>query len=165
MQLREKMSLLLVMLFDYQQRKFHTKHFQLSSTDLRQAIEEVSDALISHKTRLSAALARLRVRADSRDVEGILPEKERNMALLAQLQPLCVRINTLKTDSETIVKELGENGWILQDDGQDIPTGANNFLFDHVCLDTLLFPAESKAAIYCSQLVQEGKLVIEVFIW
>ena len=164
------MSLLLVMLFDFQQKKFHMKSLQLSSNDLRQntvpcAVDEISDALLSHKTKLNAALARLRVRADSRDVAGILPEGERNTALLAQSQPLCVRINTLKTDSESIVRQLEGDGWNVQDDGQDIPIGANSFLFDPVCLDTLLFSAESKAALYCSQFVQEGKLVIEVFNW
>lgn len=142
----------------FQRSDSHTGHSSASST-----VEEIAAALQSKRTRLNAALAKARVRSDSRDIAGLLPEQRKNMVMLSQPMPLCVRINTLKTDSESVIKELRKDSWSFQRDSQDVPVGPSTFVFDPVCPDTLLFSAESKGDAYGCRLVKEGKLVIEVF--
>ena len=161
------MNLLLVMLFDYQQKQFPLKALDPPSSNeicygVSSAVEDIATALQAHRTKLNAAVARARVAADSRDMTGLLPEEERNIVRSSQLRPLCVRINMLKTNKESIVRELQEGCWLMENDSQDVPYSTSTFMFDPLCPDTLMFSSQSKAALYHCQAVKEGKLVIEV---
>ncbi|NXV76216.1 NSUN7 methyltransferase, partial [Atlantisia rogersi] len=88
-------SLLVVMLYDLQDRKFRAREIFDEEEPIAE-VQTVERYLYSSRTKLAAALARCRIKHDALSIEYILPETIRKQEQRASALPLCVWINTFK---------------------------------------------------------------------
>uniref|UniRef100_A0A8C2NUU3 SAM-dependent MTase RsmB/NOP-type domain-containing protein n=1 Tax=Capra hircus TaxID=9925 RepID=A0A8C2NUU3_CAPHI len=86
-------SLIIVMLYDFQDRKFQARLLSGNEESIAEVLE-VENLLNSFKTKLAAALARCRIKHDALSIYHILPETVRNQELRASTLPLYAWINT-----------------------------------------------------------------------
>ncbi|NXR98638.1 NSUN7 methyltransferase, partial [Oxylabes madagascariensis] len=91
----ELTSLLVVMLYDLQDRKFR-KQKVFAEEELVAEVQEVGHYLYSYRTKLAAALARCRIKYDALSIEYFVPETLRKREQRASALPVCFWINTLK---------------------------------------------------------------------
>ncbi|CAM5141512.1 unnamed protein product [Natator depressus] len=154
----ELTSLIVVMLYDLQDRKFQAR--QISEEE--ESIPEVRDVeryLYSFKTKLAAALARCRIKHDALSIEYILPETLRKQEQRASALPLYAWINTLKSSLEDIYKELKKEGFTKVESVSDFE--GYTYCLDKHCHDVLVFPASLKEEILNLELFTSYKLILQ----
>ncbi|CAM4661855.1 putative methyltransferase NSUN7 isoform X1 [Lepidochelys kempii] len=154
----ELTSLIVVMLYDLQDRKFQAR--QISEEE--ESIPEVRDIeryLYSFKTKLAAALARCRIKHDALSIEYILPETLRKQEQRASALPLYAWINTLKSSLEDIYKELKKEGFTKVESVSDFE--GYTYCLDKHCHDVLVFPASLKEEILNLELFTSYKLILQ----
>ncbi|XP_058155442.1 putative methyltransferase NSUN7 [Dasypus novemcinctus] len=151
-------SLIIVMLYDFQDRKFEAR--LLSDTeDTISEVQEVENLLISFKTKLAAALARCRIKHDALSIYHILPETVRKQELRASTLPLYAWINTCKISPEEVYYNLKKKGYnkvrsVLHIDDKV-------FAVDQHCYDVLIFPSHLKSDLLSINLFKEYKLIFQ----
>ncbi|KAJ3128101.1 hypothetical protein HK098_005155 [Nowakowskiella sp. JEL0407] len=95
---------------------------------MNELVRDLSDSLFSHKTKLAAAFARIRIErrasgdCGSERLENILPEDVRAKENVAVEMPKYLRVNTLLTTPKQISSELLSSGY--QFSPQEIQTDA-----------------------------------------
>uniref|UniRef100_A0A8C0J5B8 NOP2/Sun RNA methyltransferase family member 7 n=1 Tax=Chelonoidis abingdonii TaxID=106734 RepID=A0A8C0J5B8_CHEAB len=154
----ELTSLIVVMLYDLQDRKFQARQI----SDEEESIPEVRDVeryLYSFKTKLAAALARCRIKHDALSIEYILPETLRKQEQRASALPLYAWINTLKSSLEDIYKELKKEGFTKVESVSDFE--GYTYCLDKHCHDVLVFPASLKEEILNLELFTGYKLILQ----
>ncbi|XP_065836237.1 putative methyltransferase NSUN7 isoform X2 [Oscarella lobularis] len=161
--LRDNAKLLLVILYDFQRRHFPSRRPSFSTTrrpfDVTADVEEIVDALHVHRVKLSAALARARVKTNSLDMTGMLRFIERGAVSLSTRQPLCARVNSLRIDAYEVVQRLKEQGWNLAMK-RELEMG--EIRLDPVVDDLLLFsPSAKSSMLQENPLFTDGMLVLE----
>ncbi|ETE59486.1 putative methyltransferase NSUN7 [Ophiophagus hannah] len=114
-------SLVVVMLYDLQDRKFEARLIPEDEETVAE-VQEVEHYLCSFKTKLAAALARCRIKHDALTIEHILPETIRRQEQRASTLPLYAWVNTLKVS-------------FLQKEGFTKVQSISNFDGDTYCLD------------------------------
>ena len=113
-----------------------------------------------HRVKLSAALARARVKTNSLDMTGMLRFIERGAVSLSTRQPLCARVNSLRIDAYEVVQRLKEQGWNLAMK-RELEMG--EIRLDPVVDDLLLFsPSAKSSMLQENPLFTDGMLVLEV---
>ncbi|XP_074252161.1 putative methyltransferase NSUN7 isoform X3 [Saimiri boliviensis] len=95
-------SLIIVMLYDFQDRKFQTRVLSDNEESISE-VQEVENLLNSFKIKLAAALARCRIKHDALSIYHILPETVRKQELRASTLPLYAWINTYKIRKKVLV--------------------------------------------------------------
>ncbi|KAK1345973.1 hypothetical protein QTO34_008440 [Cnephaeus nilssonii] len=151
-------SLIIVMLYDFQDRKFQARLF----SDNKQCIvevQEVENLLNSFKTKLAAALARCRIKHDALSIDHILPETVRNQELRASTLPLYAWINTLKISPEEVYYSLKKRGYTKVKTVLHI--GGKVFAVDQHCYDVLIFPSHLKSDLLNIDLFKDYKLIFQ----
>uniref|UniRef100_A0A8C0KAV6 Putative methyltransferase NSUN7 n=1 Tax=Canis lupus dingo TaxID=286419 RepID=A0A8C0KAV6_CANLU len=103
-------SLIIVMLYDFQDRKFQARLLSDNEEPIAE-VQEVESLLNSFKTKLAAALARCRIKHDALSIYHILPETIRNQELRASTLPLYAWINTCKISPEEVYYSLKKKGY------------------------------------------------------
>lgn len=94
-QFNEDSGLVMVMLCDFQSRKFqHRTPFPNETLD--ETAEQVEEALLQVKTRLNAALARHRIKAAAPSLDHLLPDAVRSKEELRSNMPMYVWVNQIK---------------------------------------------------------------------
>lgn len=95
-QCQEDQSLVYVVLWDYQSRKFQqrTPH---KDENLDPIVQSVEEAITEYKTKLNASLARHRIKAMAPSIEFLLPDKVRSKEEIRSKLPVYVWVNQLKT--------------------------------------------------------------------
>ena len=160
----------MVMLLDYQQNGFqfgNERQRKSSGIDEESTIphiQEIQEAMMTHRTKLRAALARSRIRDCAISVEALLPKEEQDKMQHAAAQPVYARMNTLKGSWTDILETLKEEGFLLVtsvSEGKEMLTG-RNFMRDEHFNDLLVFSQEIKFDLYGHDLVQNGHLAIQV---
>ncbi|XP_043917425.1 putative methyltransferase NSUN7 [Protopterus annectens] len=152
-------SLVAVMLYDFQNRKFQDRSTS-AEEEVILAVREVENCLYSFKTKLAASLARCRIKNDALSVEYILPEAVRKQKERASSLPLHAWVNTLKIS-------LGEVcSYLKQEEFSEISSFLGDstkytFYKDKQCPDALIFPACVKEQISELKLFAERKLIIQ----
>ncbi|KAH0516116.1 putative 28S rRNA (cytosine-C(5))-methyltransferase [Microtus ochrogaster] len=86
-------SLIIVMLYDFQDRKFQPRAFPSNEESISE-VQEVETLLNSCKRKLAASLARCRIKHDALSIYHILPETIRKQEQRASTLPLYAWINT-----------------------------------------------------------------------
>uniref|UniRef100_A0A672F4G9 NOL1/NOP2/NSUN 5/7 ferredoxin-like domain-containing protein n=1 Tax=Salarias fasciatus TaxID=181472 RepID=A0A672F4G9_SALFA len=153
----DQMSLVAVMLYDFQDRQFLPRKDQIG--DIIPEVRHVEKCLLRFKTKLAASLARCRVRSDLLSIEYTLPESMRRKQERSGRLPLYAWVNTLKS-SEDAVQGVLESAGFLQVESIGQLEG-QTFCHDPHCGDTLVFPAQLKAQLYSTRLLSEHKLIIQ----
>jgi len=159
----------MVLLLDYQQNNFffgnERKKTALNNDDMLPDIKDIQEALIAHRTKLRAALARCRVRDCAISVEALLPKEEQEKIKYAASQPVYARVNTLKTNVDEVCEALKKDGF---EEVETLPSNENNDLArKSFCKDEhfnclLVFSPEAKFDLHNHSLVENGDLVIQV---
>ncbi|XP_030621246.1 putative methyltransferase NSUN7 [Chanos chanos] len=156
----DMMSLVAVMLYDFQERKFLPRE-QLANQgeEVVQEVREVEECLLRFKTKLAASLARCRIKHDLQTIDCILPDSVRMKQQRASCLPVHAWINTLKTSVEEVCGVLKREGFsqvnsVGQLEGQ-------SFCEDPHCSELLVFPAQCKADLFRTRLINQHKLIIQ----
>ncbi|XP_074848776.1 putative methyltransferase NSUN7 isoform X2 [Carettochelys insculpta] len=154
----ELTSLIVVMLYDLQDRKFQARQISDEEESIPE-VREVEHYLYSFKTKLAAALARCRIKHDARSIEYILPETIRKQEQRASTLPLYAWINTCKSSHEDIYRELKEVGFTKVESVSDFE--GYTYCLDKHCHDVLVFPASVKEEILNLELFTGYKLILQ----
>nr|XP_023493956.1 putative methyltransferase NSUN7 isoform X3 [Equus caballus] len=151
-------SLIIVMLYDFQDRKFQARLLSDNEESIAE-VQEVENLLISFKTKLAAALARYRIKHDALSIYHILPETVRNQELRASTLPLYAWINTCKISPEEVYHSLKKKGYHKV---KSVPhIGDKVFAVDQHCYDVLIFPSHLKNDLLNIDLFKEYKLIFQ----
>ncbi|XP_018554990.1 putative methyltransferase NSUN7 [Lates calcarifer] len=153
----DQMSLVAVMLHDFQDRKFLPRERQ--GDEIIQEVRDVENYLLKFKTKLAASLARCRIKHDLVSIECILPESVKTKQERSSSLPLYAWVNTLKSSLDEVQGVLKSAGFsqvksIGELEGQ-------TFCQDPHCGDILVFPAQLKAQLYSTKLLSDHKLIIQ----
>jgi putative methyltransferase len=158
----------MVLLLDYQQNGFffgneRKKTAANEAVDVLPDISEIQEALVSHRTKLRAALARSRVRDCAISVEALLPKEEQEKIQYAAAQPVYARVNSLKTNLDEVLETLKNDGFSLEEKLPEREELTGKYFCKDQHFDNLLvFSQEAKYDLHGHDLVQDGHLVIQV---
>ncbi|XP_066498811.1 putative methyltransferase NSUN7 [Hoplias malabaricus] len=155
------MSLVAVMLYDFQDRKFLPREGLANQTEkeAEPAVRQVEKCLLKFKTKLAASLARCRIKHDLLTIDCILPDSVREKQERASNLPLYAWVNTLKTSMEEVFEMLKSVGFSeVNSMGQ---LEGKTFCLDTHCLDLLVFPASLRGELYKLNLLSDHRLVIQ----
>lgn len=164
----------MVMLLDYQQNGFYfgNERFRNKKMEIPNKentipqILEIQQAMVSHRIKLRAALARSRIRDCAISVEALLPKEEQDKLQYAAQQPVYARVNTWKGSYGDVLETLTSEGFLMEDnlpsaeDGDNI-SGVRCFVKDQHFQNLLVFPPAIKFDLYEHDLVLDGKLAIQ----
>ncbi|XP_041800623.1 putative methyltransferase NSUN7 [Chelmon rostratus] len=154
----DQMSLVAVMLYDFQDRKFLPWQRQ-GEDEIIQEVRDVESYLLRFKTKLAASLARCRIKHDLPSIECILPESVKMRQERSSSLPLHAWVNTLKSSLDEVQRVLKSAGFSqVKSVGQ---LEGETFCQDLHCGDILVFPAQLKAQLYSTKLLSNHKLIIQ----
>ncbi|XP_045671889.1 putative methyltransferase NSUN7 [Ursus americanus] len=151
-------SLIIVMLYDFQDRKFQARLFSDNEEPIAE-VQEVENLLNSFKTKLAAALARCRIKHDALSIYHILPETVRNQELRASTLPLYAWINTCKISPEEVHYSLKKKGYNKVKSVLHIDDKV--YAVDQHCYDVLIFPSHLKNDLLNIDLFKDYKLIFQ----
>ncbi|KAM9356736.1 putative methyltransferase NSUN7 [Symphorus nematophorus] len=154
----DKMSLVVVMLYDFQDRKFlpWERH---GTEEIIQEVRDVDNYLFRFKTKLAASLARCRIKHDLLTIECILPESVKMKQERSGSLPLYAWVNTMKSSLDEVQRVLKSAGLLqVKSIGQ---LEGQTFCQDPHCGDVLVIPAQLKAQLYSTKLLSDHKLIIQ----
>ncbi|XP_034365049.1 putative methyltransferase NSUN7 isoform X2 [Arvicanthis niloticus] len=151
-------SLIVVMLYDFQDRKFQPRVLPNDEETIAE-VQEVETLLNSFKTKLAAALARCRIKHDALSIYHILPETVRKQEQRASTLPLYAWINTSKISLEEVYGNLRRKGYAKVKTVTNLNDKA--FAIDQHCYNVLIFPAHLKTDLLNIDLIKEYKLIFQ----
>ncbi|XP_054538825.1 putative methyltransferase NSUN7 isoform X4 [Pan troglodytes] len=151
-------SLFIVMLYDFQDRKFQTRVLSDNEEPISE-VQEVENLLNSFKIKLAAALARCRIKHDALSIYHILPETVRKQELRASTLPLYAWINTCKISPEEVYNNLKRRGYNKVKSVLHIDDKV--FAVDQHCYDVLIFPSHLKNDLINIDLFKDYKLIFQ----
>ncbi|KAI3353199.1 hypothetical protein L3Q82_019756, partial [Scortum barcoo] len=131
------LPLAMVMLFDFQDRRFLLRSPREGEEPL-QEVRELESSLQRCKTKLAASLARCRVKQNLQSVSCFLSDAVRTKQHRAKRLPLYAWVNTLKASVEEVCEALQSAGLREVKNTPDLVGSA--FCRDPLCPDTLVFP-------------------------
>ncbi|NXQ79051.1 NSUN7 methyltransferase, partial [Nyctibius grandis] len=154
----ELTSLLVVMLYDLQDRKFKAREIFGEEEPVAE-VQKIERYLYSFRTKLAAALARCRIRHDALSIEHILPETIRKQEQRTSGLPLCVWINTFKISLQDVFKDLKKKGFTRVESVSDF--NCYTYCMDQHCHDVLVFPSCLKEELLNLDLFADCKLLLQ----
>uniref|UniRef100_A0A672YMQ9 NOP2/Sun RNA methyltransferase family member 7 n=1 Tax=Sphaeramia orbicularis TaxID=375764 RepID=A0A672YMQ9_9TELE len=154
----DQMSLVAVMLYDFQDRKFLPREHKGEEEFIKE-VRDVENYLLRFKTKLAASLARCRIKFDLLSIECILPESVKARQMRSSNLPLYAWVNPLKGSFDQVCSVLNSAGFVqVKSIGQ---LKGKTFCQDLHCADMLVFPAQMKAPLYSTKLLSNRKLIIQ----
>ncbi|KAG9263776.1 putative methyltransferase NSUN7 [Astyanax mexicanus] len=157
----EMMSLVAVMLYDLQDRRFLPRELPANHAEeeIEPDVREVEECLLRFKTKLAASLARCRIKHDLLTIDSILPESVRLRQERASNLPVYAWINTLRTSMEEVCDVLSSAGFSrVHSEGR---LEGRTFRLDTHCQDLLVFPACVRGDLYKNGLLSDYRLIIQ----
>ncbi|KAM6362622.1 putative methyltransferase NSUN7 isoform 2-T12 [Alca torda] len=154
----ELTSLLVVMLYDLQERKFQAREIFDEEEPVAE-VRKIEHYLYSFRTKLAAALARCRIKHDALSIEYFLPETIRMQAQRASALPLCVWINTFKISLQDVFGDLEKKGFTRVESVSDFD--GYTYCMDQHCNDVLVFPSSLKEELLNLDLFADCKLLLQ----
>ncbi|XP_041837880.1 putative methyltransferase NSUN7 [Melanotaenia boesemani] len=154
------LPLAMVMLFDFQDRKFLP--LKQSLQEGQETIQEVRDldrSLQKWKIKLAASLARYRVKQNLWSVSCYLSDSVRTKQHRAKCLPLYAWINTLKTSVKEVCEALKSDGLGEAENMTNLRD--STFTRDPLCPDTLVFSQHLHTVLQFSQLTNTHVLNIQ----
>ncbi|XP_033369788.1 putative methyltransferase NSUN7 [Parus major] len=154
----ELTSLLVVMLYDLQDRKFKKRKI-FAEEELVEEVQEIGDYLYSYRTKLAAALARCRIKYDALSIEYFVPETISKQEKRASALPVCFWINTLKISLEDVIRDLEMKGLKKVESVSDFDH--YTYAVDQHCHDVLVFPSSLREELLNLDLFEDCKLLLQ----
>ncbi|NXO26666.1 NSUN7 methyltransferase, partial [Cisticola juncidis] len=154
----ELTSLLVVMLYDLQDRKFQKRKI-FAEEELVAEIQEIGHYLYSYKTKLAAALARCRIKYDALSIDYFVPETVSKQEKRTSALPVCFWINTLKISLEDVIRDLEMKGFTKVESVSDFDH--YTYAVDQHCHDVLVFPSSLKEELLNLDLFADCKLLLQ----
>ncbi|NXM78087.1 NSUN7 methyltransferase, partial [Serilophus lunatus] len=134
-------SLLVVMLYDLQDRKFRERKI-FHEEETIEDVQEVGCYLNSCKTKLAAALARHRIKHDALSIDYFVPETIWKQEQRVSALPFCVWINTFKISLQDVIRDQEMKGLKKVESVSDFDH--YTYAMDQHCHDVLVFPSSLK---------------------
>ncbi|XP_046329088.2 putative methyltransferase NSUN7 isoform X1 [Haliotis rufescens] len=159
-EVKHDQSLVMVMLFDFQTRKFqHRSPFP--DEELDEVCLEVERAILDFKIKLNACLARHRIKARAPSIEFLLPEQVRQQEENNKFQmPVYMWVNHHKTNLADVIHRLKEEGH-EQVSCSVLDLKEKKFVVDHHCPDMLVFAPDAAQYLHGHPLVTSGHIVMQ----
>ncbi|KAI1238262.1 putative methyltransferase NSUN7, partial [Lamprotornis superbus] len=154
----ELTSLLVVILYDLQDRKFKKRKI-FAEEELVAEVQEIENYLYSYRTKLAAALARCRIKYDALSIEYFVPETVWKQEQRASTLPLCFWINTFKISLEDVIRDLEMKGFRKVESVSDFDH--YTYAVDQHCHDVLVFPASLREELLNLDLFADCKLLLQ----
>ncbi|XP_069712246.1 putative methyltransferase NSUN7 isoform X2 [Phaenicophaeus curvirostris] len=154
----ELTSLLVVMLYDLQDRKFQAREISDEDEPIAE-VQQIECYLHSFKTKLAGALARCRIKHDAVSIKSILPESLQKQEQRASALPLFVWINTLKISIEDVFSDLKKKGFTRAESVSNLDH--YTYCVDQHCHDVLMFPPSLKEELLNLDLFTDSKLLLQ----
>ncbi|KAJ3378581.1 putative methyltransferase nsun7 [Lobulomyces angularis] len=161
--------------FEYQ--NYHCANFEENCTSIlskqelarRREIEELDQALRSHKVKLSAAFARIRIarqacgKTSKEKLEGILPEDVREKESIAVEMAKTLRINTARTSLEEVISEFQKYNFKFVPEPLNLNNEVtkNTMYLDQDFPELIQVPSVIFAELKSKPFVTEGKLIFQ----
>lgn len=163
MQLHSHRLLVLIMAYDLQKERFTLRLPRDDIDQIPGSVVKVAQALWQHKIKLSATLARMRVKQNAQSVSQLIPNTDtRERYENAFQEPCYARVNLAKVnDIQTEVLS------VLRDDDYTLVTTQEEFeqqerSFRHLRRDLLEFSADCRGTLDCKDLVKDGYIILQV---
>ncbi|NWI55168.1 NSUN7 methyltransferase, partial [Calyptomena viridis] len=154
----ELTSLLVVMLYDLQDRKFQARKI-FDEEEPVEEVQEVDRYLYSCRTKLAAALARCRIKHDALSIDHFVPNTIWKQQQRVSALPFCVWINTLKISLQDVIRYLKMKGLTKVESVSDF--GHYTYAMDQHCHDVLVFPSSLKEELLNLDLFADCKLLLQ----
>ncbi|NXI44362.1 NSUN7 methyltransferase, partial [Galbula dea] len=154
----ELTSLLVVMLYDLQDRKFQPRKIFDEEEPVAE-VQKIDRYLFRFRTKLAAALARCRIKHDAPSIECVLPETVQKLEQRASALPLCVWINTFKISLEDVFRDLKMKGFTRVESMSDL--NHYTYFMDQHCNDVLFFPSSLKEELLNLDLFADCTLLLQ----
>ncbi|KAJ0002464.1 hypothetical protein NQD34_007613 [Periophthalmus magnuspinnatus] len=154
----DQMSLVVVMLYDFQDRKFVPRECENTDKDIKE-VRDVELHLLRFKTKLAASLARWRIKHELLSIECMLPESVRIKQDRASSLMLYAWVNSLKSSVDEVQSVLERAGFSrVRSVGQ---LQGKTFCQDTHCEDLLVFPTLVRAHLEPTSLLSNHKLIVQ----
>ncbi|XP_060075252.1 putative methyltransferase NSUN7 [Ylistrum balloti] len=154
----EDMGLVMVVLCDYQGRKFQLRSPSLAE-ELNPVAQQVEDAICDCKTKLNACFARHRIKASAPSVEHLLPDLVRSKEEIRSQMPMYLWVNQTKLSVSEAMELFKDEGFTLV--GSDDCVEGQKFSVDSMCTDVFQFPPDKREYLLQHDLVMAGKVVLQ----
>ncbi|OWK64551.1 putative methyltransferase NSUN7 [Lonchura striata] len=154
----ELTSLLVVMLYDLQDRKFQKRKI-FDEEELVAEVQEIGHYLYRYKTKLAAALARCRIKYDALSIEYFVPETLSKQEQRTSTLPVCFWINTYKISLEDVIRDLEMKGFTKVESVSDFDH--YTYAVDQHCHDVLVFPSSLREELLNLDLFADCKLLLQ----
>ena len=161
------------MAYDFQKEKFGLKLPRESCNMIPSTVLRVSEALWQHKVKLSAAMARMRVKANAQDISQLIPEETRQMYERTLNQPCYARVNMVKVNNVQVevMSKLHSDGFVMVKSRDHLALCRRSV--HHLQTNLLECSPDCRLLLNDHELVTEGCLVVQVehcpsghvFIW
>lgn len=157
-QYREDASLVEVMLCDLKLRKFQLRT-PLPNELQDPHLTKIETSLNACTTKLSAALARSRIKACVLTVDHLLPESVRKNDKYAAKMHVSAWVNYSRTNLQAVLDVMEKEGFTQVHSGDRII--GKSFYVDHHCSDMLVFPGDLREFLEEYELVTKFHLVLQ----
>ncbi|XP_041571646.2 putative methyltransferase NSUN7 isoform X1 [Taeniopygia guttata] len=154
----ELTSLLVVMLYDLQDRKFQKRKI-FDEEELVAEVQEIGHYLYRYKTKLAAALARCRIKYDALSIEYFVPETLLKQEQRTSALPVCFWINTFKISLEDVIRDLEMKGFTKVESVSDFDH--YTYAVDQHCHDVLVFPSSLREELLNLDLFADCRLLLQ----
>ncbi|NXT16589.1 NSUN7 methyltransferase, partial [Prunella fulvescens] len=154
----ELTSLLVVMLYDLQDRKFQKRKI-FAEEELVAEVQEIGHYLYRYMTKLAASLARCRIKYDALSIEYFVPEVISKREQRTSALPLCFWINTFKISLEDVIRDLEMKGLTKVESVSDFDH--YTYAVDQHCHDVLVFPSSLREELLNLDLFADCKLLLQ----
>ncbi|TNM86106.1 hypothetical protein fugu_008377 [Takifugu bimaculatus] len=150
------LPLAMVMLFDFQERKFMPRKCSAKEDEPLQEVRNIESSLQRYKTKLAASLARCRIKQRLQSVSCFLSEPVRTRQHRAKHLPHYVWVNTLKNSVEEVCEAFRKASFHEVKHISNL--GGSTFCRDPLCPDTLVFSQQLYALVQFSSLMGSSVL-------
>lgn len=152
------------MAYDFLKERFNLCPPRNGRSAIPEPTLQVAEALWQHKVKLSATLARMRVKENAASVAELLPAEERRVCKRVCNRPYFARVNPNGgADAESLAARLCDEGYHGVGGVDQFGAHATQKAVCLVKRDLLAFSPLCREVLHDHPLVKEGHLVLQVF--
>ena len=151
------------MAYDLQKERFILRLPKDDVDQIPGSVVKVAQALWQHKIKLSATLARMRVKQNAQSVSQLIPNADiRERYENAFREPCYARVNLTKVDDiqTEVLSVLRDNDYTLVTTQEEFEQQERSFR--HLRRDLLEFSADCRGTLDCKDLVKDGYIILQV---
>jgi hypothetical protein len=151
------------MAYDLQKERFTLRLPRDDVDQIPGSVVKVAQALWQHKVKLSASLARMRVKQNAQSVSQLIPNTDvRERYENALREPCYARVNMTKVDDvqAEVLSVLHDDDYTLVTTQEELVRQERSFR--HLRRDLLEFSTDCRGTLDCKDLVKDGYIILQV---